>query len=97
MSKIHRIPLFLFGILVLKSLVFGSTWTDAAIISICGVIGFLFELRFRDKKVEDLEQILNKQNETILALAKAVDETRTSVSSIKLAQGMRSTGNVGRI
>jgi hypothetical protein len=97
MSQIHRIPLFLFGILVLKSLVLGSSWTEVAIIAISGIIGFLFEVKYRDKKIEELEQVLNKQNETILALAKAVDETRTSVSSIRLAQGMRSSGNVGRI
>jgi hypothetical protein len=36
-----------------------------------------------------------KQNETILALAKSLDELRTNISAVKVAQGMRPT-NVGR-
>jgi len=95
-TLIQRIPLILFSILSSKALFFSASWSDALVILTVGAIATAFEFKARDKEVESIKAVIEKQNETILALAKVVDELRSSMSSVKMAQGMR-TANVGRI
>lgn len=94
--NITRIPLFLFTILASKAMFLSASWSDAAVILVVGAIATAYEFKSRDKEVERLDKLVEKQNETILAMAKSLDEVRSSVSGIKMAQGMRSS-NVGRI
>jgi uncharacterized protein YlxW (UPF0749 family) len=95
MEKIKSIPLFLFGIFATKALILGADWVTAGIILILAATSTMWEMRVQDKRQKELEEVLRKQNETILALAKVVEEVKTNVSAVKVAQGMRSV-NVGR-
>lgn len=96
MNNISRIPLILFSILVCKALILSASWSDALVILAVGAISIAYEFKARDKQLEEVNKVIEKQNETILALAKVVDELRSSMSSVKMAQGMR-TNNVGRL
>lgn len=95
MEKIKHIPLFLFAIMAAKVLILGADWTSVASLLIMAITAAFWEMKLADKRQKELEQVLNKQNETILALAKSLDELRTNMSAVKVAQGMRQV-NVGR-
>jgi len=96
MDKIKHIPLFLFAVTAGKFLIMGSDWPSAITLLILAGSAAFWEFKVQDKRHKELELILIKQNETILALAKSLDELRTGVSAVKIAQGMR-PGNVGRM
>lgn len=95
MQYIRYIPLFLFTLLCGKLLINGSQWTDAPIFLGLGLAASFFEYKTSEKKLAEMEATIAKQNDAMLAMAKALDEVRTSVSSMRLAQGMKTT-NVGR-
>lgn len=96
MKYIKYIPLFLLTILVGKLLVLGCNWQDAPIAFILAALTGFFEFKVSENAITEIRQVVEKQNETILAMAKAHDELRTSVASSKIAQGLRPT-NVGRM
>lgn len=95
MEKIKHIPLFLFAAASLKFLILGSDWPSAAILLILAGASAFWEYKVQDKRMKELEEVLKKQNETILALAAKLDEVRAGVSAVKVAQGMRPQ-SVGR-
>tara|TARA_R110000868_G_scaffold66014_7_gene197019 strand:+ start:245 stop:535 length:291 start_codon:yes stop_codon:yes gene_type:complete len=95
MEKIKHIPLFLFAITASKLLILGSDWASALTLLILAGTAAFWEFKVQDKRHKELEVIMTKQNETIVALAVKLDELRTNISAVKVAQGMR-PGNVGR-
>lgn len=96
MREIKHIPLILFSIAVLKIIYTGASFSDAAMLLVLGAVAAFFEYKSSDAKIEALKKVQEKQAEVALAQAKALDEIRSSMSSMKLAQGVRTT-NVGRI
>jgi hypothetical protein len=95
MEKIKHIPLFLFAVTAAKLLILGADLSSALILLILAATAAFWEFKVQDKRHKELELVMVKQNETILALAKSLDELRTNISAVKVAQGMRPT-NVGR-
>jgi len=94
--NIKHIPLILFGIFVMKCLFTGATLSDAAIMAVLGAVAAFYEYKSQEQAIKLMEEIQRKQAETTLALAKELAELKSSVSTIKIGQGMRTT-NVGRI
>jgi hypothetical protein len=95
MEKIKHIPLFLFAVTACKLLILGGDVSSALILLILAATAAFWEFKVQDKRHKEIEMVMAKQNETILALAKSLDELRTNISAVKVAQGMRPT-NVGR-
>ncbi len=95
MDKLKYAPLSLFTLFSAKMLILGANWQDCAIILILATLSAFLEFKNQEKKQKEIEEVLRKQNETILALTKVMDELRSNMSSIKIAQGMRPTN--GRI
>lgn len=94
MEKIKHIPLFLFAVTAAKFLILGADWPSAlTLLILAGVAGF-WEFKTQDKRFTEIEETMKKQNEVIVALAKELDKTKTSMSAVQIASGMRPT-NVG--
>lgn len=89
MHNIRYIPLFLFTIFITKLLVIGVAWADAPIALILASAAAFFEYKTSDKKHQELHDILKKQNEVILAMAKEIDSVKSGVSKVSLAQNLR--------
>ncbi len=95
MEKIKHIPLFLFGITAAKLLILGADWASAATLLILAAAYLVSDFKVQNSRLKEIEEVIKKQNEVIGALAKELDKTKTSMSGIQLASGMRSS-NVGQ-
>lgn len=83
-----HIPLGLLTLLGCKAVFIGLHWEDSVIG--LGLLGVLAVERYleRRKRLEEIESVIKEQNRVIEALAKELDNVRTSVSGIKLKSGM---------
>lgn len=94
MEKFARYaPLFLFCCYVLKIGITGASFTDAPVLFILGTLSAFIELDRHSKYIKGLETRVEKMGEVILAQAKAHDELKTHVSSLKLQTSMRPIAN----
>jgi hypothetical protein len=95
----QHLPLLLLSSLVLKQLIVGISasemGTAIAIASIVALRDYLEknkqiqEIESSVKKeLEEVKTIVKTQNEVIEKMAKAIDENRTSIASMKLSSGM---------
>jgi hypothetical protein len=89
MEKIKHIPLILFTILTTKLVVMPASVSDALVLAIIGGLTAFYEFKIQNKQSDETRLILEKQSETILALAKELAELRSAMSAVKVAQGMR--------
>lgn len=97
-----NLPLGLLAALVLKQLVVGCNASEMGVaIAIAAVVSLKDYLEKQKsiqeistkvtKDIDDMKHIIKTQNEVIEKMAKALDENRTGLASVKLSQGMRST------
>lgn len=99
----QNLPLGLLALLVVKQLIVGCSLSEMGVaISLCAIVALKDHLE-KHKEINEIKDIVNKeleemkfvikqQNEVIEKLAKALDENRTSVASLKLSQGMKRVG-----
>ncbi len=99
----QNLPLALLSLLVLKQLVTGCSLSEMGVaISLCAIVALKDHLEKHKeikevretvtKELEEMKFVVKQQNDVIEKLAKALDENRTSVASIKLSQGMKKIG-----
>jgi len=82
-----------FGGYVGKLLLLGATLADVGIVAVIAAAYFLFMYVANSKQIDQLKQELKKDNSElkneVLRLQSIVDEHRTSLTSIKMSQGIR--------
>jgi hypothetical protein len=69
----------------IKAAVLGASAVDAAIILTLGAANFLHNHHVNNKKLTELNQQLNKLNTEIALHNVAINDVKTSMTSIKLA------------
>jgi hypothetical protein len=94
----HNLPLILLASLVLKQLVHGIDASEMGVaIALSAIVSLKDYLEKQKaiqevdahvkKELEEVKHVIKTQNEVIEKMAKALDENRTSVASLKLSQG----------
>ena len=95
----NHLPLALLALLVLKQLFVGTNAAEMGVsISLAAIVG-LKDFLEKQKKIQEIEKIMKQeveemksviktQNEVIEKMAKAIDENRTGIASLKLSQNM---------
>lgn len=94
MNNLDRhITMALFSGYVGKLLLVGAGYPDIGIVAILGAAFFLFSYTSDKKQIDELKQQVktshSEMKNEVLRLQAMVDEHRTSLTSIKLAQGIR--------
>jgi hypothetical protein len=95
------LPLGLLSAFVLKSLILGTNLADMGVIFSLVALVSLKEFLDRHKKMKEIEDfvksevsefknVIQKQNEVIELMSKKIQENNTKVSSLTMAQGMKS-------
>lgn len=93
MNKLKNIlPLVLFCLYFIKTLVHPTGYEDAVILTVLGSIAAFYEYKSSDIKLTNLEKNMTKLSEDIELRNKEVDSLKSAVASMKLAQGMRGLG-----
>lgn len=90
MERLEKIlPLSLLSLLVGKSLLLGVNLPEmGAILGLAALHGLSVYLD-KHKKIQQIQEVVNKQNEVIEKMAKELDVVRTSVTAVKMQNGMR--------
>lgn len=94
MNNLERyITMALFSGYVGKLLLLGAGLADVGVILVLAAISFLFATKAEQAQINQLKQLVDKsisdnKNE-VLRLQAMVDEHRTSLTSIKMSQGIK--------
>lgn len=90
MERLEKLlPLSLLSLLVGKSLLLGVNLPEmGAILSLAALHGLGVYLE-KNRKIQEIQQVVMKQNEVIEKMAKELDGLRTSVAAVKMQSGMR--------
>lgn len=90
MVKLINIPLVLFCLLSLKSLIIDPSLPTLGCLAICGMVSFLIEYKINAKKLDQLEEVLQKQLKEfevrISETEKLAKDARTYTSTMKISQ-----------
>jgi hypothetical protein len=86
------LPLALFCLYFIKTLIRPAGYEDAVILLVLGSIAAFYEFKSSETKITNLENQMTKLGETIELRNKEVDSIKSAVASMKLAQGMRGLG-----
>lgn len=100
MDNLKHIPLALLGLFILKLLARGCSASEAAVVFALTALISVNEMMSRSKKIQEVEQtcdseinkikdVVNKQNELLTKMAEELAKNKTSVESMKLANGLR--------
>lgn len=95
----NHLPLALLALLVLKQLISGTSLAEMGVtIAVAGIVSlkdFLEKQKHIQeveslvkKELEEMKSVVKTQNEVIEKMAKAIDENRTGIASLKLSQNM---------
>lgn len=84
------IPLALFGLTMGKLLVFPATWEGATVALVAGLLAGAYEFKNHDKKFKEIEAKLEIVTNVVNNHAKAIEDTKSSMSTIKIAQQLSS-------
>jgi hypothetical protein len=89
------LPLALFCLYFIKTLIRPSGYEDAVILTVLGSIAAFYEFKSSEVKIINLEKQMTKLNEDLELRNKEIDSIKSAVASMKLAQGMRGLGAAG--
>lgn len=87
---IKHLPLALFCLTIGKLLIVGANWEGAAVALVAGLLAGAYEFKNQDKRFKELdvkiENIITAANNQ----AKAIEEIKNSLGSVRIAQQARS-------
>ncbi len=87
------IPVALLTSYTAVTLLLGKTGFDISVViaSLVGLTGMFYYVE-KHKKIQDLEDVVKKQNEVLERMAKEIAQIRTSVVGVKLATNVKTFG-----
>lgn len=93
MEKTSRfIPMGMLTVYLVKCLILGPNFVDAAILTaFCCLVGY-FQYRTEEKEISSMKKQLNEMQTDIDAAKKRGEELSSHVNSMKLGLNMRSSG-----
>jgi hypothetical protein len=83
---IKWIPLSLFCLTMGKILILGASWESVGLAFISGALTALYEYKNHDKQVKALEKKVEDIISAANNQAKAIEEIRSSLGSVRIAQ-----------
>lgn len=81
--------LSLFGGYTVKVAVLGASPSDAAVVLVLAAAHFLYNSQIQNKEISNLRSEIESVNNRLNDQAKVLEDTRSAMSSIKIAQGLR--------
>lgn len=95
-NTVKYLPLCLFAIYATKLLALGASFVDAPILLIMGAIATIYEIKSQIKLIRELQKDvallkINKEDTD-----KIINDVKTHINGIKLAQNIRSSSLNGR-
>ncbi len=90
-KHLKLVPLVFFSALSIKLIATGISISDAPVLLILALCSIYYEFKIENKKLTAFEAKISKLEEHLQARSKEIDEIKTSISSVRLAQSMRST------
>jgi hypothetical protein len=85
-----------FGLVLLlsgKCIVLGAAYSDVALLAVLSALGSYLHFSTKDKRFEELENKQAELEKAVQARSKEVDEIKTHLSGIKLANAIRPVQN----
>jgi hypothetical protein len=96
MYHVKFVPLSLFAIFALKSLILGATLVDAPLLLIIGSVAVFYEIQFQTKNAKILHKRLDEVDKHLSALYKNDNEIKADIASAKLTASMRQANFASR-
>lgn len=82
-------PLALFCLTMGKLLIFPATWEAAAAALVAGLLAGAYEFKNHDKKLKELEQKIELISTVVNNHAKAIEDTKSGLSTMKIASQLQ--------
>lgn len=86
---INYLPLSLLSVFVLKLIFFGTNAAEMGIVFALTAHSALRDYSEKHKKMQEVIEIVNKQNEVINKMATELDAIKTSMVGLKMHQGFK--------
>jgi hypothetical protein len=86
---INYLPLSLLSVFVLKLIFFGTNAAEMGIVFALTAYSALRDYSEKHKKMQEVIEIVNKQNEVINKMATELDAIKTSMVGLKMHQGFK--------
>jgi len=83
------LPLGLLCAFVLKLIVFGTNLPEMGVVFALTAFAAMKDYMDKHKKVQEMVEIINKQNEVIAKAVTEVDAIKTSMVGLKMNQGFK--------
>lgn len=93
-NRLKHIPLAFFALFCLKFLILNtSSYVDASLLLVSGLLCAFYELKTDNKKIAYLESKLKSQEDELISQQKKIDEIKVFIASSKLGANLRPMTN----
>jgi hypothetical protein len=89
MEKVKFLPIGLLCVYVLKLIVFGTSFPEMGVVFALTAYVGMKDYMDKHKKVQEMSDIIIKQNEVISKMVVEVDAIKTSMVGLKMNQGFK--------
>lgn len=89
MEKIKFLPIGLLCAYVLKLIMLGTNFPEMGVVFALTAYVAMKDYMDKHKKVQEMSEIINKQNEVLAKMATEVDAIKTSMVGLKMNQGFK--------
>ncbi len=90
-EKIKYIPLGLFCLAFLKSLILTPSWEEVAFLALLGGVATFYTFFTDEKRFKLFHSRLDEADKHLTELYKKHDDLKSEISGVKVSQGFRST------
>lgn len=95
MENLKLVPLTLFALFSGKLLIFGANLEQALICAVLGGVSSYFYFKSNEVQMKEFKEQISYMQKAQEEQKKELDELKTYVSGVKMAQNMRTTGTPG--
>ena len=89
MEKVKFLPIGLLCVYVLKLIVLGTNFPEMGVVFALTAYVAIKDYMDKHKKIQDMVEVINKQNEVIAKMVTEVDAIKTSMVGLKMNQGFK--------
>ena len=89
MEKVKFLPIGLLCVYVLKLIALGTNFPEMGVVFALTAYVAIKDYMDKHKKIQDMVEVINKQNEVIAKMVTEVDAMKTSMVGLKMNQGFK--------
>jgi hypothetical protein len=86
---IKYLPISLLSLFVLKLVTYGVNAPEMGVIFALTAYTALKDYLEKHKKIQEISEVVNKQNEVISKMAVEIDNLKTAIVGVKMGQGFK--------